>query len=186
MAVYTRNCIFIQYLGKKTGMYISLRPWAPEDAATLTGYFNNVRIWNNLRDYIPHPYTMDDAVKFITSQAEVSPTQNFAILDENEIVGGIGLVFQEDIYKMNVELGYWVAEPFWGKGIASIAVGLMVSYTFETFAVNRIVAEVFDYNRASMRVLEKNGFYLECVRRKGILKNDFLTDDFVWIKQKIY
>lgn len=167
-------------------MYISLRPWTIDDANILTGYFNNIKIWNNLRDYIPHPYSMDDAQKFISSQAETSPVQNFAILNENEIVGGIGLILQEDVYKMNVELGYWIAEPFWGQGIATIAVGLMTNYIFNTFAINRIVAEVFDHNRSSMRVLEKNGYYLESVRRKGILKNDFLTDDFVWVKQKIY
>ncbi len=167
-------------------MYISLRPWTNDDAATLTAYFNNVNIWNNIRDYIPHPYNLEDALKFISSQADINPTQNFAILNEAEIVGGIGLILQEDIYKMNVELAYWIAEPFWGTGIATIAVGLMTQYIFETFAINRIVAEVFDYNRASMRVLEKNGYYLETVKRKGILKNDFLTDDFVWVKQKIY
>jgi len=167
-------------------MYISLKPWTVENAAILTGLFNNVKIWNNLRDYIPHPYTIEDAEKFIAGQAEIHPTQNFAVYNEEEIVGGIGLILQEDIYRMNVELGYWVAEPFWGKGIATIAVGLMSQYIFDTFAVNRIVAEVFDYNRASMRVLEKNGYYLESVRRKGILKNDLLIDDFVWVKQKIY
>lgn len=167
-------------------MYISLRPWSIEDAATLTAYFNNINIWNNLRDYIPHPYRTGDAVKFISDQSLLMPTQNFAILNEQEIVGGIGLILQEDVYKMNVELGYWVAEPFWGTGIATISVGLMTQYIFETFAINRVVAEVFDYNKASMRVLEKNGYYLESVRRKGILKNDLLTDDFVWVKQRIY
>ena len=167
-------------------MYISLRPWAIEDAEILAAYFNNVNIWNNLRDYIPHPYTIEDAERFITGQAEISPTQNFAILNEAAVVGGIGLVLQEDIYKMNIELGYWIAEPFWGTGIATIAVGLITQYIFETFAINRIVAEVFENNRASMRVLEKNGYFLETVRRKGILKNDILIDDYVWVKQKIY
>jgi len=167
-------------------MYISLRPWTIDDAPVLAALFNNVNIWNNLRDYIPHPYTEEDAVKFITTQLELSPTQNFAILNEQEIVGGIGMVLLDDVYRMNVELGYWVAEPHWGTGIATIAVGLMTQYIFDTFAINRIVAEVFEYNKASMRVLEKNGYYLETVRRKGILKNDFLTDDFVWVKQKIY
>lgn len=167
-------------------MYISLRPWTIEDADTLTAYFNNVNIWNNLRDHIPHPYTAEDAEKFITGQIKLVPTQNFAILNEEKIVGGIGIVLQEDVYKMNVELGYWIAEPFWGTGIGTIAVGLMTQYVFETFAINRIVAEVFDYNKASMRVLEKNGFHLECVRRKGILKNDVLTDDYVWVIQKVY
>lgn len=167
-------------------MYITLKPWTVEEITSLTEYFNNINIWNNLRDYIPHPYTSADAEKFILGQEPVFPTQNFAIMNEGQLAGGIGIILQEDIYKMNVELGYWIAEPFWGAGIATIAVGLMTDYVFDTFAINRIVAEVFDYNKASMRVLEKNGFYLECVRRKGILKNDLLTDDFVWVKQKIY
>ena len=141
---------------------------------------------NNLRDYIPHPYSEQDAENFINKQAEIFPTLNFAILNEDAIVGGIGIVLQEDIYKMNVELGYWIAEPFWGTGIATIAVGLMTQYVFETFAINRIVSEVFENNKASMRVLEKNGYYQESVRRKGILKNDRLSDDYVWVKLKVY
>lgn len=167
-------------------MYISLRPWTIADASTLTAYFNNINIWSNLRDYIPHPYVVKDAEEFVTNQAAIEPTRNFAILNEGEIVGGIGIILQEDVYRMNVELGYWIAEPFWGQGIATIAVGLMTEYVFSTFTINRIVAEVFEYNKASMRVLEKNGYYLESVRRKGILKNDLLADDFVWVKLKIY
>jgi len=167
-------------------MYISLEPWKPDQVELLTGYFNNINIWNNLRDYVPHPYSEADAEKFISDQMEIFPTQNFAIVNEGQIVGGIGITLQEDVYKMNVELGYWVAEPFWGMGIASVAVGLMTEYVFSTFAINRIVAEVFETNKASMRVLEKNGFYLECVRRKGILKNERLADDYVWVKQKVY
>ena len=167
-------------------MYISLRPWVIEDSATLTEYFNNINIWNNLRDYIPHPYTIEEAGDFIAIQSELFPTQNFAILNEDQIVGGIGISLQADIYKMNVELGYWVAEPFWGNVIGTIAVGLLTQYVFDSFAINRIVAEVFEHNKASMRVLEKNGFHLEAVRRKGILKNDLLMDDYVWVKQKIF
>ena len=167
-------------------MYISLRPWVIEDVVTLTACFNNINIWNNLRDYIPHPYTIEEAGDFIAIQSELFPTQNFAILNEDQIVGGIGISLQADIYKMNVELGYWVAEPFWGTGIGTIAVGLLTQYVFDSFAINRIVAEVFEHNKASMRVLEKNGFHLEAVRRKGILKNDLLMDDYVWVKQKIF
>lgn len=167
-------------------MYISLRPWSINDKETLALYFNNRNIWNNLRNYIPHPYSLEDAEKFIAAQTGIIPIQNFAIDNEEEIVGGIGINLMSDVYAMNVELGYWVAEPFWHQGIATIAVGLMANYVFENFAINRIVAEVFDYNKASMRVLEKNGFYLESVRRKGILKNDVLYDDFVWVKQRFY
>ena len=167
-------------------MNISLQPWKKEDALTLSGYYNNPNIWINLRDNIPNPYALEDAEKFIDAQSELVSLQNFAILNGNEISGGIGITLLEDVYKMNVEMGYWVAEPFWGHGVASKAVGLMTQYVFENFAINRIVCEVFEYNKSSMRVLEKNGFYLECVRRKGILKNDLLTDNYIWVKQKIY
>lgn len=167
-------------------MDISLRAWETGDQAILAAYFNNIHIWNNLRDYIPHPYSEEDAERFIQAQSELVPVRNFAIINEGEIAGGIGIVLQDDIYKMNVELGYWIAEPFWGQGMATVAVGLMTDYVFAHFAVNRIVAEVFEYNRPSMRVLEKNGYHLESVRRKGILKNDFLQDDFIWVKQKVF
>lgn len=167
-------------------MNISLQPWKKEDALTLSGYYNNPNIWINLRDNIPNPYTLEDAEKFIEAQSELLSLQNFAILNGNEISGGIGITLLEDVYKMNVEMGYWVAEPFWGQGIASEAVKLMTQYVFDNYAINRIVCEVFENNKSSMRVLEKNGFYLECVRRKGILKNDLLTDDYIWVKQKIY
>ncbi|MBI5856202.1 MAG: GNAT family N-acetyltransferase [Sphingobacteriales bacterium] len=165
---------------------ISIRPWLAEDADLLTSYFNNIKIWNNMRDYIPHPYTIEEAEKFIAAQAGVSPVQNFAIIDGLNLTGGIGIILKSDVYKMNVELGYWIAEPFWGKGIATEAVRLMTGYVFETFAINRIVAEVFEYNKSSMRVLEKNGYFLETVSRKGVLKNDYLVDNFFWVKQKIY
>ncbi len=158
-----------------------------EDAEWLAEHFNNVQIWNNLRDYIPHPYTMGDAEKFITAQENIDPVQNFLVMDEEgKPAGGIGITLKEDIYRMNVELGYWIAEPCWGKGIATEAVRQMTGYTFENWAINRIVAEVFEYNRPSMRVLEKNGFFLENVSRKGILKNGYLWDNFIWVKQKIY
>lgn len=164
---------------------ITLRPWVEADAELLTVYFNNINIWNNLRDYIPHPYTIEDAEKFIHVQKEIFPTLNFAIMSGEELVGGIGIILGEDVYKMNVELGYWIAEPFWGTGIATEAVRQMNYYVFENFAINRIVAEVFEYNKTSMRVLEKNGYHLECVRRKAVLKNDFLYDNYVWVVQKI-
>ena len=165
---------------------IAIRPWEPNDADWLSQNFNNEHIWNNLRDYIPHPYSIEIAENFISKQQELNPTQNFLITNDSERVGGIGITFQEDIYRMNVELGYWISEPNWGNGFASEAVRTMVDYVFESFAINRIVAEVFEYNRSSMRVLEKNGFVLENVARKGIIKNNILLDNYIWVKQKIY
>lgn len=166
-------------------MFISLRPWRITDAGMLAEYFNNVLIWNNLRDYVPFPYTISDAEKFITAQQEILPVENFVVLNGQEIVGGIGINLRTDVLRMNVDMSYWIAQPFWGLHIATEAVRLMTDYIFETFAINRILGEVFENNRASMRVLEKNGYYLECVRRKGILKNDILIDEYIWVKQKI-
>ena len=165
---------------------INLKPWTLEDAETLTALYNNIKIWNNLRDYIPHPYTLDDATKFITAQSEIVPTQNFAIIQDEQIVGGIGILLNVDVYRMNVELSYWIGEPFWGKGISTEAVRQMSAYVFENYAINRIVAEVFEYNKPSMRVLEKNGYHLETVTRKGIIKNDYLYDNYIWVLQKVY
>jgi ribosomal-protein-alanine N-acetyltransferase len=165
---------------------ISLRSWQPHDVELLAKYFNNAAIWNNMRDYIPHPYLTEDAERFIEAQKGVDPVQNFAIMDAGELAGGIGIVLREDIYRMNVELAYWIAEPFWGKGIATKAVELMTRFVFDNFEINRIVAEVFEYNRPSMRVLEKNGYYLQTVSRKGILKNDLLYDNYIWVSQKLY
>lgn len=165
---------------------IYLRPWTNEDAETLATHLNNLNIWNNLRDYLPSPYTIKNATEFIKNQQDLVPTQNFAIINNEEIVGGIGIILLQDIYKMNVELGYWIAEPFWGMGIATEAVRQMTIHVFENFEINRIVAEVFEYNKSSMRVLEKNGYHLETVTRKGILKNNILYDNFIWVKQKIY
>lgn len=164
---------------------ITLRPWVDADVALLSDYFNNLHIWNNLRDYIPHPYTNADAEKFISEEKDKFPTLNFAIISGEELVGGIGIILGQDVYRMNVELGYWIAEPFWGTGIATEAVRQMTYYVFENFAINRIVAEVFEYNKSSMRVLEKNGYHLECVRRKAVLKNEYLYDNYVWVIQKI-
>ncbi len=165
---------------------IYLKPWAIEDSEILAEYLNNINIWNNLRDYLPHPYTIDEAEIFIAKQADIIPTQNFAIIRDDVIVGGIGINLLQDIYKMNVELGYWIAEPYWGIGMATEAVRLMTVYVFENFHINRIVAEVFEYNKSSMRVLEKNGYHLETVTRKGILKNGLLYDNYIWVLQKIY
>ncbi len=165
---------------------LKIRPWVIEDLELLADYFNNIKIWNNMRDYIPHPYTLEDAEQFINIQSELNLQQNFAITYAGEVVGGIGIITRVDIYRMNVELAYWIAEPFWGKGYATEAVRLMTEYVFHSFKVNRIVAEVFEYNKASMRVLEKNGYFLETVSRKGILKNDYLVDNYIWVNQKIY
>jgi len=97
-------------------------------------------------------------------------------------VGGIGLILNSDVYIKSAEIAYWVGESFWGQGVATEAIRQMVDYTFYYFDIIRLYAEVFENNKASMRALEKNGFYLEGVRRKSVFKNDQLMDDYIWVK----
>jgi [ribosomal protein S5]-alanine N-acetyltransferase len=89
---------------------------------------------------------------------------------------------KDDVYRESIEIGYFIGEPFWGKGIATKAVGKMLGHIEKNFAVSRIYAEVFEHNKASMNVLRKNGFYLEGIRKKAVIKDGVVMDDYVWAK----
>ena len=163
-------------------MAVSLRQWLPTDLESLVANANNIHIWNNLRNYFPHPYTAEAGKEWIEKVIDATPIVNLAIDVDGVAVGGIGLILNSDVYVMSAEIGYWLGEAYWGKGIGTEAVRLMVEYTFYYFDIVRLYAEVFETNKASMRILEKNGFYLEGVRRKAVLKNGVLMDDYIWVK----
>jgi RimJ/RimL family protein N-acetyltransferase len=163
-------------------MAVIIRQWKTDDANNLVKYANNIHIWNNLRNYFPHPYTMEHANSWIDNSFVASPLINFAIDLDGEAIGGIGLIFNTDVYVLSAEIGYWIGEEFWGKGITTEAIRQMVEYSFYYFDIVRIYAEVFENNKASMRTLEKNGFYLEGVRRKSVFKNNAIMDDYIWVK----
>jgi len=110
------------------------------------------------------------------------PAVNLAIDVNGHAVGGIGLILNGDVYIKSAEIGYWIGEEYWGQGITTEAVRLMTEYAFYYFDLLRLYAEVFENNKASMRVLEKNGYYLEGVRRKAVFKNEVLMDDYIWVK----
>jgi [ribosomal protein S5]-alanine N-acetyltransferase len=164
-------------------MSVILRRWKIEDAEELTKLANNISIWSNVRDYFPHPYTLKDAKEWLALNIGATTVLNFVIEVDGAFAGSIGMVPQQDIHRCNMEIGYWLGEPFWGKGYASKAVGLICDLIRNDYPhINRIYAEVFETNKASMRVLEKNGFELECVRRKAVIKNGVLLNDWVWVK----
>jgi RimJ/RimL family protein N-acetyltransferase len=163
-------------------MAVTIRQWVSTDLSNLVLYANNINIWNNLRNYFPTPYTEADAIAWLEKTIDASPIVNLAIDIDGQAIGGIGLILNSDVYVMSAEIGYWLGEPFWGQGIATEAVRQMVDYTFYYYDIVRLYAEVFEINKASMRVLEKNGFYLEGVRRKAVLKNGVLMDDYIWVK----
>ncbi len=163
-------------------MPVTIRQWTNDDLENLVLYANNINVWNNLRNYFPHPYTPESGKEWLDKIVGAEPVINFAIDLDGIAIGGIGIILNSDVYVMSTEIGYWLGEPFWGQGIATEAVRQMAEYVFYYFNIVRIYAEVFEINKSSMRVLEKNGFYLEGVRRKAVLKNAKLMDDFIWVK----
>lgn len=165
-------------------MVIVIRQWKNEDLQELVSQANNVNVWNNLRNYFPHPYTEEHGKAWLEKVVDALPAINMAIEADGKLAGGIGLILNGDVYIKSAEIGYWLGEQYWGKGIATEAVRQMTEYAFYYFDLVRLYAEVFETNKASMRVLEKNGYYLEGVRRKAVFKNNVLMDDYIWVKLK--
>jgi RimJ/RimL family protein N-acetyltransferase len=161
---------------------VIIRPWKPEDAGALAAICNSKKIWLNVRDRFPHPYTVANAIEWIGYTLSQKPIQNLAIVHNGQVAGAIGVTPKEDVYRKSIEIGYFLGEQFWGKGIATIAVDHLIHYIRDNFDVIRIYAEVFEHNDASMRVLQKNGFHLEGVRKKAVIKNNVVMDDYVWVR----
>ena len=159
-----------------------IRSWCGADVESLQKYANNRKIWLNLRDVFPHPYTIDDARWWIEHASQEAPERSFAIASAEEPIGGIGLIFGDDVHRHNAELGYWLAEPFWGRGIMTGAVCAFTEYAFREFPLNRIYAEPFAHNLASVRVLEKAGSLREGVLRASVVKDNTILDQIVYAK----
>jgi len=163
-----------------TGSLCTLRPWHPRDADALVKYANNANIARNLRDRFPHPYTLRDAKAFIHSCAAVRPHVSFAIVVDGEAAGGIGISRGSDIERFSAEIGYWLGEPFWGRGIAVEAVQLMSEYAFGSCRLLRLFALPFAENRRSTRVLEKAGYSREAILRASSVKDGVVRDQALY------
>lgn len=154
----------------------AIRDWSPEDAASLALHANNREIWRNLRDRFPHPYTQADAEGWISFARQAVPETNFALSVDGVAVGGIGLELQPDVFRRTAEVGYWLGEPYWGRGIVTEALGAFSAWAFEHFNLVRLQAGVFAWNEASMRVLGKAGYTWEGRLRATVWKDGHLTD----------
>jgi len=163
---------------------LKLRGFEESDSPRIAGLANNENISNNLRDFFPSPYTEEDAEIFIGMCRIEDPKVTFLIEYKGEPAGCIGLVLQPDIYRKSAEIGYWIGEPYWGKGIAVDAVNLIVEYGFDKLGLVRIFTGVFDFNKASQKVLEKAGFYLECISKKAVYKREKILDEYRYAKIK--
>jgi len=135
-----------------------IRPWSLSDAVAVQRYANNRKIWLNLRDIFPNPYTLDDAHVFLRHVTNEKPMTTFAIAMPSEAIGCIGLQIGRDVHRKMAELGYWLGEPFWGRGIMPAVVQRVCRHAVEELGLAKITAHVFAHNLASARVLEKCGF----------------------------
>ncbi len=166
------------------GSSFTLRPWQPEDAESLAKHANNQKVSRNLRDGFPYPYTLADARSWIEMIQANKKDVVYAIAVNGEACGGIGLHALQDIYRFNAEIGFWLSEAHWNKGITTEAVGLIVEYGFTHFQWVRIFAGVFSTNLASMRVFEKNGFSREAIHHKAVKKEGVFLDEVIFAKLK--
>ena len=163
---------------------IILRLLKDNDLPVLAELANNKKIWFNVRDILPHPYTLDDAVFFFNLIKDEKPQVSFAIEYEGAFCGMIGLTPQTDVYRLTAEIGYWLGEPFWNKGIVTKAVAMITDYGFNELGFIRIHTGIFEYNIASMKVLEKNGYKKDGVFEKSIIKDGKIIDEHRYSKVK--
>lgn len=150
------------------------------DLDSIVKHANNFNVARFMSDRFPHPYTADDGKDFIALATADDPIHMFAIEIDEEAVGGIGIHPQGDIHRKNAELGYWLAEEYWGRGIITSAINEIVQWTFKTYDINRIFARPFGINIASQRVLEKAGFTLEGRFEKTLFKNSEYLDELIY------
>ncbi len=161
---------------------LHIRPWRKSDLEALLLYANNPKIAANLRDQFPHPYTRRDALEYLNFVRAMDVPMSFAIEFGGEPIGGIGYKLGTDIARQSAEMGYWLGEPFWGRGLTTRAVSASSDWAFDHYKIVRIFAMVFAHNLASMRVLEKCGFQQEGVLRRSAIKNGVLLDQVMYAK----
>lgn len=159
-------------------MICKIKKWELTDAGDLAAALSNTKIQDNLRDGLPYPYTRQDGIDYISAMlsADENKTFAFAITVDGKVIGSIGVFRQENIHRQTAELGYYIAEEYWGKGIMTEAVKQICKYVFEKSDIVRIYAEPFAYNSASCRVLEKAGFQYEGTLRNNAVKNGKMID----------
>ncbi len=159
-----------------------LREFRRGDEPSLVRHANNRRVWMNVRDSFPYPYRQSDARAWVRLASHDGLNQVFAIDVDGFAVGAIGIRRGEDVYRMSAELGYWLGEEYWNRGIATEAVIAMCNYAFDLLRLHRLHAEVFEWNLASMRVLEKAGFVREGVLRRSAVKDHQVIDQVMFAK----
>ena len=164
---------------------IKLRKWDEADLDNLVKYANNPNVAKWFTNAFPHPYTHEDGKAYLSMIANDNPVKVFAIEVDGKAAGSIGIIPQTDVHEKNAEMGYWLAEEYWGKGIMLKAIQEIVDYGFQTLDIVRIFARPFSTNLKSQRVLEKAGFKLEARLKNALYKNGEFMDELIYAKLKV-
>ncbi len=157
-----------------------VRSWRLEDAAALPRHANNRKIWRNLRDAFPHPYSRKDAHRFLEFATTLDPETFFCIATAEEAIGAIGFKLREDVERFTAEIGYWLSEEYWGRGITTAALKAVTAYAMKTHALKRLYAVPFAWNTASFRVLEKACYLLEGRMCCSAVKDGQVVDQLLY------
>lgn len=164
----------------KNNMNIKIRKWQLSDIDNLVQFANNKSISDKLADAFPFPYTKEFGLNFIERVSTEEPTKIFAITIDDKPIGSIGIFPATDIHRKNADIAYWIAEPFWGQGIAVRAIAIIIDYAFKTFNISRIYAKPYGSNPNSHKVLEKAGFELEATLKNAVFKNNEYLDELIY------
>ena len=160
----------------------TIRSWRLTDAEELASIADDRSIWINVRDRMPSPYTLADAISFLSTSSSADPETNFAIVVDGHVAGSIGLTPGQDIYRLTAEIGYWIGKEWRGKGIGAEALRGLTMWAFENLPVVRLHAAVFTWNPASARVLENAGYSLESTARKAAIKHGEIVDEWIYVR----
>ena len=159
-----------------------IRSFRPEDAPALAKYGNNRAVWRNIWDQHSYPYTIADAEEWIAYAMQQEPEMIFAIASADEVIGCIGMLPQGDVARLSAEVGYWLGEPFWNRGITTGALKTLTEYAFSELGLVRLYATVMEWNPASARALEKAGYQYEGLLRKSAIKDGRIIDQWLYAK----
>jgi RimJ/RimL family protein N-acetyltransferase len=157
-----------------------VRSWRWEDLESLVRHADNVHVARQLRDRFPHPYTRADGEAWLALALGQQPQTSFAIEADGEAVGSIGVMLGYDVERVSAEVGYWLGERVWGRGLATAALRVLAEYAFPTYDLTRLFALPFAHNLASRRVLEKAGFTLDAILRKSAIKEGRIVDQALY------
>jgi len=157
-----------------------VRSWRESDAESIARHANNRKVWRNLRDAFPHPYRLDDARQYIEMVMARDPETGFCIEVDGEAAGSISYHIRSDVERYSAEIGYFLGEEHWGKGIMTGALIAVTRHAFENHQLNRIYAMPYEWNPASTRVLEKSGYVLEGRLSRAVCKDGQVIDQLLY------